>query len=472
MQKVPGHVSSVLQLVANLTGPADAPVRQGAAVHFKNLVKKGWDTSRQRQPTEDGAEGEEYVDATEGIRIGPDERANIKNHLVELMCTAPPQIQQQLSESIALIAATDYHEQWESLLPSLARQFEAADTNTVIGVLETANSVFKMFRYKHRGDVLYHKIAYTLKGLQVPLTVLMQRLGDAVFSPQIRQDRAAAERHLHAIRLVCRIVFSLNYQDLPEYFEDNMGVWMTEFAKYLQPGVLTVVEDPDEDDQPSALDKVQAAIVDMLRLYADKDEDVFVENYLGQFTQLVGNRLMALSLEPKHDVLANKATRFVSSLVIKPQHKPLFEGQGVLENMVERIIIPFLRIRESDEEHFEENPHEYMVTEVEGSDSESRRTCVQELLRSMTRNLQLQTTTICQRHIQVLLQQATSGDWKSKDVAVRTTIVLSLFFGYSVSWPFCLTLIPLFRVVSKCSCRFISLWRLPSRPREWRVFPL
>lgn len=43
-QKTTGHPLQVLQIVANAT-PAESAIQQAAAVHFKNVVKKGWDTS-------------------------------------------------------------------------------------------------------------------------------------------------------------------------------------------------------------------------------------------------------------------------------------------------------------------------------------------------------------------------------------------------------------------------------------------
>lgn len=42
-QKIPGHSLQVLQLVANANA-AEADVRQAAAIHFKNVVKNGWNT--------------------------------------------------------------------------------------------------------------------------------------------------------------------------------------------------------------------------------------------------------------------------------------------------------------------------------------------------------------------------------------------------------------------------------------------
>lgn len=47
--------------------------------------------------------------------------------------------------------------------------------------------------------------------------------------------------------LVCKVFYSLNFQDLPEFFEDNMGIWMNNFhtlltveVKCLQTGVSTL----------------------------------------------------------------------------------------------------------------------------------------------------------------------------------------------------------------------------------------
>ena len=45
-QKVPGHPMAILQLIES-SAAADAPVRQAAAVHFKNIVKKGWDEAHE-----------------------------------------------------------------------------------------------------------------------------------------------------------------------------------------------------------------------------------------------------------------------------------------------------------------------------------------------------------------------------------------------------------------------------------------
>jgi exportin-2 (importin alpha re-exporter) len=417
--KVPNHATLVLQLVATAEALELKDIRQGAAAHFKNIVKYSWNPGSE--------EDEDGNNLFRGVNIAADERTAIKDNLVQLMCTAPKQIQGLLSESIALIAASDYPTHWQNLMPSLVRQWEAADTNVLLGALKTADSVCRGFRHVERTDALYAVIVHTLNHTQVPLTVLMTRLGDTVAQPTVQGNKEHLLQYMEALRLVCSTFYSLNYQDLPAYFEENMSVWMGEFEKYLQPGIFGMLEDPEEEDDPSALDLLQTAIVKILRLYSDKDEEDFVERYLQKFVTLVLNRLLTTTLHKKHDPLVTSSIRFIASLIVRPAYSQMFIA--FLPNMVERIVLPNLYLREGEIEDFSDNPFEFILTEIEGADSESRRSAVQALMRSMTRNLEEETVKICQAHIQALLQRYKASpdtEWAAKDVAVSHGLYNSL----------------------------------------------
>lgn len=405
-QKVEGHPLVVLHIVAS-DSAADAAVRQAAAVHFKNIVKKGWD--------------EHAEHGTEGIIISPTDRNLIKSHLVELMCTVPPQIQAQCSEAIALIAKVDFPKNWDNLLPELIHRFNSPDPNIVSGVLVTANSILRRFRYVQRSDELYGDILYVLQKLQAPLLTLFIQTGKAVEA--CPNDPAQLRPRFASLRSISRIFYSLNWQDLPEYFEDHMKEWMEEFGKYLQ-YQNPVLTDADEEDEPSPIDVLQAAIVENLNLYANKDEEPFIP-YLPQFTSLVWNLLMSLTAQPKHDTLATTSIRFLSSLVGKLMHKNLFSSTDTLRNITSKIVIPNLMIREVDEEKFEDDPHDFILGDMEGSDTESRRKVSQELLRAMCRQFETETTSICSEHVGVMLEGFKSdpaGRWRDKDVAVSVLL--------------------------------------------------
>lgn len=411
-QKVSGHPLVVLRLVAtNTSDPHSDAVRQAGAVHFKNLIKNGWD--------------EHHEDGTDGIHISPNDRTLIKNHLVDLMCTAPPQIQKQCSEAIALIAQVDYPKQWDNLLPELIQKFHAPDMSVVNGVLATANSILKRFRYVNRSDELYADIIYTVERLQAPLLTLFKTMSQAVDA--YSNDANQLRPRLEALRYMCRIFFSLNWQDLPEFFEDHMGEFMEEFKKYLN-YKNPLLEDKDEETEPSVVDKLQAAIVENLFLYGDKDEESFIP-FLPDFVSTVWNLLMALSSYPKHDILATTCIKFLSSLVGKPMHRPLFQDEQTLKQIIAKIVIPNLMIRETDEEKFEDDPQEFIMGDMEDSDTESRRKRSQGLLRAMCKQFESETTVICMEQINLMLnefQSSPANKWAAKDAAIHLMLGISI----------------------------------------------
>lgn len=339
------------------------------------------------------------------------------------MCTIPPSIQAQASESISLIAQVDWPNKWDNLLPELVHKFSSPDPAVVNGVLLTANSIMRRFRYAQKSDALYSDIVYALQHVQAPLLSLFIQTGKAVDA--YRNDKAQLVPRLESIRIICRIFYSLNYQDMPEFFEDHIQEWMGEFSKYLIYENPLLV-DPNEDDEPSPVDSLQAAIVENLNLYSDKDEEPFLP-YLPEFTQLVWNLLMRATIRPKHDILATTSIRFLSSLVKKLMHKSLFQEEATLREIISKIVIPNLMIREADEERFEDDPQEYIQRDIEGEDSESRRRCSQELLRSMCRQFEPESTRICSEHISSMLAEYAADPvnmWKAKDAAVRSEIDL------------------------------------------------
>jgi exportin-2 (importin alpha re-exporter) len=343
------------------------------------------------------------------------------------MCTVPSQIQAQFSEAISLIATVDFPTKWDNLLNDLIQKFNSPDPNIVSGVLLTANSILKRFRYQVKSDALFGDILYVLERLQAPLLTLFKTIGAAIDS--YANDEAQLKPRMASLRSICRIFFSLNWQDLPEYFEDHMSEWMTGFAKFLKYTNPKLVDD-DEEDEASPIDNLQAAIIDNLYLYADKDEEPFIP-FLGDFTSIVWNLLIQTSKLPKHDVLATTCIKFLSSLVGKPMHKALFQGKETLQQIISNIVIPNLHIRQVDEEQFEDDPAEFIQSDMEESDSESRRKRSQDLLRAMCRQFEEETTSICMECINKMLTEFSSSNgqkWASKDAAVSNRIVYCILY--------------------------------------------
>ena len=61
---------------------------------------------------------------------------------------------------------------------------------------------------------------------------------------------------------------------MPEFFEDHINEWMSEFNCLLQ-YENPLLHDDSEEDEPGAIDLLQQAVVENLNLYAEKYEEEF-----------------------------------------------------------------------------------------------------------------------------------------------------------------------------------------------------
>ncbi len=224
--------------------------------------------------------------------MSQDDRILIKNQIVDLMCHTPGQIQAQLSECVNLVAKHDFPKNWDNLLPTLVAKMSTSDFNVITGVLVTANSLFKRFRYTFKTDELFLELKYCLELFQKPLLDLFNAAGGQVGQ---MQDLAVLKNVLAASRLACRIFYrfrspftthvlscscvilrfvsllfgSLNWQDIPEFFEDNMDAFMHNFLIFLRYDNAALNETEDES-KPSILEEVQSAVVENIMVYTEK----------------------------------------------------------------------------------------------------------------------------------------------------------------------------------------------------------
>lgn len=413
LETQPGFSLALLRLVqqhsAPTAGPESRPLRSSASIYFKNLVRRSWDS-------ED--EGKENS-------ISLTDREAIKGHMVGLMCEAPADVQRQLSAALSIISNSDFPAKWQNLLPELISKFATSDLQVIHGVLLTANSIMKRFRYVFKTDALFSELKYVLELLQEPLLGLFKAMGDMLATPGATAQQLGVV--MEALRLICRIFFSLNWQDLPEYFEDHMPEWMTLFAKHLSYENPLLV-DADEENEPGPIEKLQAAVVENVNLYADKYEEEF-QPHLPAFTTAIWGLLMKVGPLPKSDILATTSIRFLTNIVGKAMHVGLFSAEGTLHQIVQAIVVPNLQLRTSDEELFEDNAADYIQCDMEGSDSDTRRRCACDLVRAMCKHFDTQTTQICADHITRMLGEYSANpaaNWRSKDAALHLVLAVTV----------------------------------------------
>ncbi|CAK1543500.1 unnamed protein product [Leptosia nina] len=379
---------------------ADMTIRIAAAITFKNYIKRNWPVE------EDGQD-----------RIHEADRATIKTLIVSLMLKSPEAIQRQFSDAVSIIGKSDFPEKWPGLITEMVEKFGTGDFHVINGVLRTAHSLFKRYRYEFKSQKLWEEIKHVLENFAKPLTDLFVATIDLTTK---HADNPQALKIIYSsLVLICKVFYSLNYQDLPEFFEDNMPIWMPNLLNLLQIKV-PCLETSDDEDKPGVMEQLRTEVCECAALYALKYEEEFGP-YAPGFVTAVWNVLLSTGPQTKYDALVSNALTFLAKVAEKNAYKSLFEDPATLSSICEKVVIPNMEFRESDMELFEDNPEEYVRRDIEGSDVDTRRRAACDLVRTLAVHYEQKIMSIFGQYVEVMLKKyEESGNtaWRGKDTAL------------------------------------------------------
>ncbi|XP_072017606.1 exportin-2-like [Amphiura filiformis] len=400
LESVEGTQNYAILLLTLLSkADADVNIRISAAITFKNFIKRNW------RVVEDQAN-----------KICEPDRNTIKDQIVDLMLSMPENLQRQLSDAISIIGREDFPAKWPNLLPQLVKKLEVGDFHIINGVLRTVHSLFKRYRHEFKSQELWTEIKLVLDTFAAPLTDLFNKTME--LAKTHANDPVAIKILYNSLALICKVFYSLNFQDLPEYFEDNMQTWMAHFHTLLvDENKLLVTNDEDE---AGPLELLKSQICDNVAMYAQKYDEEF-QQFLPDFVKAIWNLLVTTGPQVKFDILVSNAIQFLASVAERQHYKQLFESQDTLTSICEKVVVPNMEFREADGDLFEFNPEEYIRKDIEGSDFDTRRRSACDLVKALCRFFEEPVTHIFSAYVTQMLQEYTkspSTHWKNKDSAI------------------------------------------------------
>ena len=330
------------------------------------------------------------------------------------MVSVPQSIQSQLGDAIGVIADSDFWEQWDTLVDDLVSRLTTDNTTVNNGVLQVAHSIFKRWRPLYRSDTLFTEINHVLSKFGTPFLLLFQNTDSAIDAN--RGNVAILPRLITTLNLLMKLLYDLSCQDFPPVVEDHLEPIAGLLQKYLT-FTDRVLENEDE---AGPLEFAKSSIFEVLSLFAQKYDDAFGP-YNARFVESSWGLLTTIGPETKYDILVSKALQFLTSVIKSPQHAAPFNDEALLGQVVERVILPNLSLRESDLELFEDEPIEFIRRDLEGSDNDTRRRAATDFLRGLMAQYEKLVTDVVFKYINHYLDEYAknpSNQWKSKDTAV------------------------------------------------------
>ncbi|RDL35142.1 putative importin-alpha export receptor [Venustampulla echinocandica] len=392
----PGFSLLLLNIVASESLPLNT--RLAGALCFKNFVKFNW------------------VDEDGSYKLPENEVATIKKELIGLMISVPSSIQAQLGESISVIADSDFWQRWDTLVDDLVSRLTEDNPKVNIGVLEVAHSIFKRWRPLFASDDLYTEINHVLSKFGEPFVRLLASTDRQIEANKGNKD--VLRQHVEVLNLLVKIFYDLSCQDLPPIFEENLADVTSLLHKYLTYDNPLLATDDDAESGP--LEFVKAGICEAMTLYMQKYEDAFGE-LCKPFITSAWSLLTTIGPETKFDILVSKALHFLTAVASIGGHAQIFNNEETLGQVVEKVILPNISLRESDIEQFEDEPIEYIRRDLEGSDADTRRRAATDFLRKLLEKFEGLVTEVVGRytkHYLELFKNNPSGEWKAKDTAI------------------------------------------------------
>ncbi|KAL2871331.1 putative chromosome segregation protein Cse1 [Aspergillus lucknowensis] len=394
---------SLLQITASDSYPYNT--RLASALFFKNFIKRSW-------TDEDG-----------NYKLPAEVVAAIKQDLINLMISVPQGIQNQLGDAVSVIADSDFWERWDTLVGDLVSKLQPDNPAANIGVLTVAHSIFKRWRPLFRSDELYTEINHVLERFGTPFLTLFQGLDAYLDANKSNQNQLALG--FTQLNLMLKLTYDLSCHDLPPMFEENLSGIAQLLLKYLTyDNQLLQTDDETESGQ---LEYVRAGIFEVLTLYVQKYGEEF-QPYIQQFVESSWNFLTTIGQETKYDILVSRALKFLTSIAGMPQHAQVFQAEGTLSQVVEKVILPNVSLRESDEELFEDEPIEFIRRDLEGSDSDTRRRAATDFLKQLNGNFEASVTKTVLQYIEHYLNEHAKSpqlNWKAKDTATYLFIAIA-----------------------------------------------
>uniref|UniRef100_F1KQX7 Exportin-2 n=1 Tax=Ascaris suum TaxID=6253 RepID=F1KQX7_ASCSU len=396
MEQMPGLGVVLMQLTISDQSPP--PIRLAAAVAMKNFVKENWNKEKCE------------------VEISDEERKQLRIVALECMFIAAGNIRKQLSQVVCIMGSHDFPGSWPELIDVLAGHLSGADLDKLMATLSTMDELFRHYRHEMKSNKLWSELAYVLQHVAAPLTELFTKM--VVYIEQ--KDSMPLDQcvvWLTVLLLIAENFHSLNSQDLPEYFEDHLGVWMNAFLELLKLKVAALDAQAD-DSEASVLDKLKCSICEIVTLYSQRYEEE-VMPYMQGMIEVIWQLLVETDNRGRYDALVNAALGFLSSICTRPHYSMMFEADGVLKTICEDVIVKNLMLRKCDIEQFDDEPNEYIKRDIEGSDIDTRRRGASDFVRALCRRFEGPVTGILSNVITSFLEECArdlSASWLKKDV--------------------------------------------------------
>jgi len=361
VHKIIGFCPGVLQVV--MTNTVDAAVRQAGVIYFKNLVSQSWIAKDPPETNAVAVATGGAVNTDLSFTIHEQDKALVRDNIVQAVVQAPEVIRIQLSVCISMIIKRDFPHKWPQVVDHISIHLETGGDNW-LGALICLYQLVKNYEYKKKEE-------------RAPLNDAMNLLLPMIYKIFTGTIQDQSPRATEVKKVILKIYHALTQYILPlelipkETFVQWMEILKTVVEQEIPADAVT--EDIDDEDKPSLIwwKQKKWALHILTRLFerygspgnVASEYKEFSEWYLKTFSQAILTSILRVLVAYQQNVYVSPrvmqlALNYVNTGVSHALTWKLIKPH-ILE-IIEKIIFPLMSYTEKDAELWEEDPYEYI----------------------------------------------------------------------------------------------------------------
>ncbi|KAL6429387.1 hypothetical protein ACFW04_008221 [Cataglyphis niger] len=433
IHKIIGFAPTLLQVV--MSNEVDVPVRQAGVIYLKNLITSNWaDKEAESGPIE--------------FSIHEQDRAMIRDAIVDAVVHAPEIIRVQLAVCISNIVKHDFPGRWTQIVDKITIYLQNPDASCWPGVLLALHQLVKNFEYVYLIMHLQCSAVYIFYISHIvlitrykkaeergPLNEAMNLLLPMIYQLILRLLPDSSEQSVLLQKQILKIFFALTQYTLPLDLisREVFSQWMDVVRQIADRPVPPEINNPDlDDDERKELPwwKCKKWALHILhRMFerygspgnVTKEYTEFAEWYLQTFSAGILEVLLKILDQYRRKIYVSPRVMQQSINYINQGVSHAFSWKFLKPHMFEIIrdvLFPILSYSAADEDLWNTDPYEYIRVKFDiFEDFVSPVTAAQTLLHSACRKRK----DMLQKTMQFCLEVLTSpnADPRQKDGALH-----------------------------------------------------
>jgi len=349
LYKIIGFGPSVLQIVMSQELPT--PVRQAAVIYLKNMVSSHW---REREPDTPGA--------PVPFSIHEQDKALIRDNIVDAVVLAPDIIRIQLGVCVSQIVKLDFPGRWPQVVDKISIYLANPEPSGWLGALLCLYQLTKNFEYKKTEE-------------RKPLTDAMNLLLPQIYGLMMQLLPDDSQQSVAVQKQILKIYFALTQYVLPLDLisREVFANWMEVLRLITEADVPAHTLQVDEEERTELIwwKKKKWALHTLTRLFerygspgsVTKEYKEFSEWFLKTFS---GGILMAMlkSLDQYRQKIyvsprvMQQALNYINTAVSHAHSWKLIKPHML--QIIQDIVFPLMSYSEQDADLWDNDPYEYI----------------------------------------------------------------------------------------------------------------